>query len=253
MPAHRLTSDEARKLSKLGARKGGRARANVLTPQERRESARKAAEARWDRVRAAKAAIASKSEVVLVDPKLDKPIALFSGKLRIAARSLACHVLNDWKRVIPQDDVVRSLAGHFEGSLDRFLETGDLKPFVHNLKVADRRVDFLIRPQSAGERKQRSTRHGISDDLSLNWWTSNRTTQAVIRQSLISATGYEATLLLDICEAYLKLREQAASASSHWSLARQAELITRACAKVGILGLIDGSGRSCVTDFLLIY
>ena len=34
-------------LSRLGARKGGLARAAKLSPQERREIARKAAEARW--------------------------------------------------------------------------------------------------------------------------------------------------------------------------------------------------------------
>ena len=36
-------------LSRLGARKGGLARAAKLSPQERREIARKAAEARWRR------------------------------------------------------------------------------------------------------------------------------------------------------------------------------------------------------------
>jgi hypothetical protein len=34
-------------LGKLGGRKGGKARANKLTPEERAEIARKAAEARW--------------------------------------------------------------------------------------------------------------------------------------------------------------------------------------------------------------
>ena len=34
-------------LSRLGARKGGLARAAKLSPQERKEIARKAAEARW--------------------------------------------------------------------------------------------------------------------------------------------------------------------------------------------------------------
>jgi hypothetical protein len=34
-------------LSKLGARKGGQARAAKLTPEQRQEIAKKAAEARW--------------------------------------------------------------------------------------------------------------------------------------------------------------------------------------------------------------
>jgi hypothetical protein len=41
-------------LAKLGAAKGGRARAKKLSPERRREIARKAAEARWKkRMRAA--------------------------------------------------------------------------------------------------------------------------------------------------------------------------------------------------------
>lgn len=45
------TQDEVRRvmrhLSKLGAAKGGRARAEKLDPERRREIARKAARARW--------------------------------------------------------------------------------------------------------------------------------------------------------------------------------------------------------------
>ena len=40
-------------LGRLGASKGGRALAARRTPEERSEAARKAATARWDRVRAA--------------------------------------------------------------------------------------------------------------------------------------------------------------------------------------------------------
>ena len=39
-------------LSKLGAAKGGRARSAKLTPEQRREIARKAAQARWAKKKA---------------------------------------------------------------------------------------------------------------------------------------------------------------------------------------------------------
>jgi hypothetical protein len=39
-------------LSKLGSAKGGRARAESLTPEQRKEIARKAAQARWAKKRA---------------------------------------------------------------------------------------------------------------------------------------------------------------------------------------------------------
>jgi hypothetical protein len=38
-------------LSKLGARKGGKARAAALSPEERREIARRAAHARWSKTK----------------------------------------------------------------------------------------------------------------------------------------------------------------------------------------------------------
>src|ERR1017187_4539540 len=42
-----LSSDAARELSRLGASKGGQARAKALTSAERSEIARRAVEARW--------------------------------------------------------------------------------------------------------------------------------------------------------------------------------------------------------------
>jgi hypothetical protein len=41
--------EAARKLGRRGGLKGGKARAEKLTPEERKEIARKAAKARWDK------------------------------------------------------------------------------------------------------------------------------------------------------------------------------------------------------------
>jgi hypothetical protein len=43
--------EAARKLGRRGGLKGGRARAEKLTPEERKKIARKAAKARWDKRR----------------------------------------------------------------------------------------------------------------------------------------------------------------------------------------------------------
>src|SRR6185437_11634717 len=45
----KLTSEAARKLSRLGAAKGGEARANNLSAERRREIARAAIQARWEK------------------------------------------------------------------------------------------------------------------------------------------------------------------------------------------------------------
>jgi hypothetical protein len=44
-------SEAARLLGKFGASKGGKARAEKLSPERRKEIARKAAKARWDKKR----------------------------------------------------------------------------------------------------------------------------------------------------------------------------------------------------------
>ncbi len=44
-------SEAARLLGRLGGRKGGKARAEKLSPERRKEIARKAAKARWEKKR----------------------------------------------------------------------------------------------------------------------------------------------------------------------------------------------------------
>jgi len=54
-----------------------------------------------------------------------------------------------------------------------------------------------------------------------------------------TAIGYEATLLVEICDKYLEARDQKLLRGRQYKLADQAEIIIRACAKVGIIALID--------------
>jgi len=87
-------SDEAEsdspgaQLAKLGASKGGRARASQLSPNERSRAARDAAEARWGR------SVAS---------------ATHEGELIIGDKRIECAVLNDGTRVISQGTVLAAL------------------------------------------------------------------------------------------------------------------------------------------------
>jgi hypothetical protein len=245
MTADKLTTEAAQKLAKLGAQKGGRARANVLTPGERSDIARKAVQARWAKARAAMDSkidtwrAVGPDQLVLIEQEIKPPMALFSGKLQIAARLLACHVLDNGKRVIREDDIVRALTGRFEGNLERFIETNDLTRFAGRLGVPDRRVDFLIRARNASGRKERISRRGAA---ALAPFTSRRSTEKAptgIPENLITAIGYEATLLPDICEAFLLASDQGALTSNQSSAAKQAELIVRACARGGIVNLVD--------------
>lgn len=99
--------------------------------------------------------------------------------------------------------MVRALTGLVKGDLGRYLESQNLKSYINSRLVADQTIQFTI--------------------------PKNR----------VTSIGYEATLLLDICDAYLRARERKALAPNQLHLAKQAEIITRACAKTGIIALID--------------
>ena len=205
-------SDAASVLSKLGARKGGNARASVLTGDERREISRKASVARWAKEKglsveeyqqASTADHIEEKEISNETKPIKLPIALFPGKLTLGSVQLSCYVLDNGKRVFPQREIVRVLTGHSKGDLGRYLETQNLKPFISSRLIADQTIQFTI-PANP-----------------------------------ITSIGYEATLLLDICDAYLRARDENQLASNQLHLAKQAEIITRASAKVGIIALID--------------
>lgn len=194
----------AKALSKRGASKGGKARASTMTPSERRESARRAANARWAKAKGVSLEEyqhASPPADPVVVPEDNLPISYFPGDLSIGDLSFPCHVLSNQKRVIAQREVVRALTDIAKGNLPRYLKR--LSPYLDISKIADQTVRFRV-PGTPNE-----------------------------------AIGYEATLLIEICDAYLKARDAGALTSQQEHLAKRAEIIMRACAKLGIIALID--------------
>lgn len=192
------------------AAKGGRARASVLTKEQRQAIARSAAQARWgtrdgqasevleQQLNRAKSEKKGKKQ-----PPADDgiPTALFPGKLSLGGTECAVYVLDNRKRVMAQREVVRVLTGSPQGGLERYLQ--NIKPYVDPEAILSRTIQFRI------------------------------------PGTQYKGTGYEATLLLDICDAYLRAREADALLANQADLAKKAEIITRACAKVGIIALID--------------
>ena len=55
----------------------------------------------------------------------------------------------------------------------------------------------------------------------------------------IEAYGYPATLLVDICEAFLKARAEGALGSRYMHIAERCEVLVRGLASVGIIALVD--------------
>lgn len=197
-------------LSKLGARKGGTARANVLTKSERSDIAKRAAAARWHKPDEDSPgadlteATAARTRHRQPAPRAERtPFSLFPGTLTIGDVSFECHVLNDHRRVLTQREVVRVVSGGRDsGNLARYLQR--LPSFDHDL--SDRTIQFQIPGPRGGAN---------------------------------TAIGYEATLLIEICDAYLRARDLDLLRPNQEHLARMAEIVVRACAKVGIIALVD--------------
>lgn len=197
-----------RALAKLGASKGGKARASVLTSEQRREIALKAVRTRWAKaknipIEEVGQVLTPPAETLIMPAPVGMPLSLFQGTLQIADIEFSCHVLDNYKRVIVQREIVRSLTSKVSGDLKSYLATTAISKYIDLAEIANRTINFKI-PSTQYE-----------------------------------AIGYEATLLVEICDAYLKAREDGALVQSQLKLAKQAEIIIRACAKVGIIALID--------------
>jgi hypothetical protein len=207
----------AAQLSLLGASKGGRARASVLTDDERSEIARKAAKARWKKsdpdadetdLGAGREELEDAPDQNNVPVGLRKPgpgsnlpFSMFQGIIRFGNIEAECHVLSDHRRVFTQREVVRIISdGRDGGNLQRYIVRHPLLGDGYN---GARTIDFLIPPGQS------------------------------------QAIGYDAELLIEICDKYLEARLLELLKPSQLKLAKQAEIVTRVCAKIGIIALID--------------
>jgi hypothetical protein len=192
-------------MSRRGAAKGGRARASVLTPEERSEIAREAARARW--AKAGKQVVRSPDaratgEAVAVAEDEPMPYSAFRGSLQIGDVTLECHVLNDTRRVLTAREVVRALRGTRSNppSLHRYLDAlPAYVPGMFDQQIMDFRIPGL--PQTA--------------------------------------MGLEATVFIEICDMYITAHERGKLRANQANLAKMASIIVRACAKTGIDALID--------------
>jgi hypothetical protein len=105
-------SQGARALSRRGSSQGGRARASRLSPEERREIAQRAAQARWG---------------LSVIP------AGYVGDMEVGHRKIACAVLDDGTRVINQGTMLTALSRSSRakgGDAGPVLFAANLMPFV---------------------------------------------------------------------------------------------------------------------------
>lgn len=124
MSEEKQVNEAAKELSKLGASKGGVARAKKLTPEERSEIARIAVEARWEK--------AGKD-----NQRIRK--ATHQGTLKIGEKEMPCAVLNDGTRVISKNAIFRAFGRTKRGrkkdevrvlNMPAFIDANNLQPFI---------------------------------------------------------------------------------------------------------------------------
>jgi hypothetical protein len=183
-----------------GKAKGGLARAEILSPERKKEIAQKAAQARW----------LSKSQVA--DSSIKKAIYGSPEKLlKIGDVEVECYVLEDGTRVLSGRGMQQAIgiggeARTHGAKLRRFLDLDAIKPFVNtDLAMAlDNPVRFM-RPGRGG----------------------------------IPAIANEATLLIDVCEAILMAKDSKGFRKSWIPMALKAQIITLSFAKAGIIAAVD--------------
>jgi hypothetical protein len=193
-------NEHAHELAKVGASRGGHARAGALTPEERKEIAREAALTRWGRA----------------DAEL-LPTATHMGTIKIGENEISCAVLENGKRLLTQETFlvavgrarkarggtgsVRLVEGRQEG-LPPFLSP-NLLPYMDGEELASAVPIVFRTPRGA------------------------------------KAYGYEAGLLPKVCEVYLRARDANGLLPSQRHLAKAADVLMRGLAHVGIIALVD--------------
>ena len=118
-------NEAARALSKLGASKGGKARAKALSKEQRSAIARRAVETRWER----------EGKITIAEATHGSP----DRPLRIGTLEIPCYVLADKRRVLVQGgmmtalDISQGTAGRGAGDrLSKFASTKSINPFINS-------------------------------------------------------------------------------------------------------------------------
>jgi hypothetical protein len=201
---------------KRAGKKGGRARAKRLSPEQRSEIARKAVQARWQRARAV-----SEDDIepqpsdgdAFDGPAEGLPIAKYKGELPLMGLSVPCYVLSNGQRVIGRTSMTELLTGiKGGGGLEKYLDVGYLKPLISIDEVLERMVPFRLPEVEGLERKVK---------------------------------GLPADLAIDICRAFVTAMENSLRpggprlSERRMQMAIQASMFLAACARIGLEALID--------------
>lgn len=199
-----------------GRAKGGHARAAKLTSEERKESAKLAAEARWQRAREREREVEIvEGSMEALPPEPSMPIARHRGVLNIVGIEVPCYVLDTGEKIIGRTSATELLTGvKGGGALEKYLAVKSLEPFINSGSVLERMVPFRLLEVEGLEK---------------------------------AVKGLPADLLIDICQGFVAALQASLQADSPYprmtdrqrQMAMQASIFLSACAKTGLEALID--------------
>ncbi|MBZ5570013.1 MAG: P63C domain-containing protein [Acidobacteriia bacterium] len=173
-----------------------------LSPEQRSQLAKSAADKRWARKRT-------------IDPVVnhgDVPKAKLWGELQIGEKLLPCYHLANDVRVFSLKGVVVSLIETEGGQLAEYIKVKSLRDFLPNdlVPAENDQIPALIQFDTGGE--------GFTK----------------------YAWGLPVEKFIDLCEAYSRAAETAGNLTERQvRIAINANAFLRACAKVGIIALVD--------------
>ncbi|PZU65218.1 P63C domain-containing protein [Sphingobium sp.] len=200
-----------------GKAAGGAARAASLTEEQRRESARIAAEARWQKARERERAVEVDDDqsAEVLQPVSSLPIARHRGVLNIVGLEVPCYVLDNGEKIIGRTSATELLTGvKGGGALEKYLAVKSLEPFINSALVLERMVPFRLLEVEGLEK---------------------------------AVKGLPADLLIEICQGFVAALQASLNPSSTYprmtdrqrQMAMQASIFLSACAKTGLEALID--------------
>lgn len=187
--------------------KAGKARAEKLSPERRKEISEIAVKKRLE------------NKIIRENPGI--PRATHEGILKIGDLEIDCSVLSDGTRIISQSSMYKAFGRAKSGADGRKrakeitsqLGTGEQVPLFL--------ASFNLIPY-------------MSNDLSKKSSEIN-----FISKSGSKSTGYKADMIIIACNAYLKARKDGVLKKSQLPIAEQCEIIVLSLAKVGVVALID--------------
>lgn len=134
------------------------------------------------------------------------PSASHQGSLPLGGEPLDCYVLEDRRRVFHKRGMAKALGLKSTGG-NAFMKT--------------------------------LSRKGLGSEISQELWHKINTPIVFKPLNGDPAHGYEASVLIDVCDAIIQARNQGKLVPSQHFMAIRAEMIFRSAAKLGIIALID--------------